>query len=887
MSAGPTSRLMDAVARLVYRLLLLRYPRRLRRVYGREMEDTLLRLLDEARRQRGLRGWVIVWLRILEETVRPLPGPVQASQASTRPARAIRSPVSILRHIPVDVEGAARTLRRTPGFTALVVGILGVAVAFNTSAFAVVQAYLLRPLPYPDADRIVTVSPATSAVGWKNSEDVFEKAVSWDLDGFTLVGGGPADIVLGAWVSPDFFDVLGIHPILGRTFNDDAADARAAVISHDVWMRRFGGDAGVVGRTLNLYPSGGRAGELYSFTVVGVLPADFWYLNGYTDVLVPRVSDGPVYMGRLRSDVPPERAAAILTERAAATGTAQGNASFRIRVRPLRAAYTATVRRRLEVVQATALLVLLVACANAALLLLLRAEARKRETGIRRALGAGGARLALQSVTEGLLLAALAGGLGLVLSTGFLAALGDLVVARLGGSLPGGAAALHVSGGVILVTSGLCALVGIAFGSVPLWTTLRGRTARLLGGNGRGGTASVSSGRTRAALVATEVALSLTVLTGGALMVRSSLHLERTRLGFRPEGLTAFTVGLTSEGSRDLPHRIAFFEALAREISDAHGVTSVGLVRGAPFDARLVTRAVETDDGGAATLPEVVPQVVSPGYFSTLGLTPSRGRLITDEDDAGTTPVAVVSESLARLVWPGTSPVGRRIRFSAWRMPEQTETPGRWFTVVGVVPDVVDGVEGARPTMYVPFKQAPLGWMALVTRSRPGASVPVRDVRAALTRLDPDVPIYAHRSLTEAVSRARAPARFFAGLLGGFAAFALLLAVLGLYGVAAYAARLRRRDVAVRMALGARRTAVEGLFMRRSLAVVAVGLAVGAVGGQLLGRQLNGQLYGVSGGDPLTAAGVAALLLVTAVIAVWVPARRAARTDPALVLREE
>jgi len=898
VSSEPTLRTVDAVARFVYRLLLLRYPRRLRRAYGREMQDAFLRLLHETWRERGLRGWAGVWLRVLGETARPLPGAIPVSRGRSPVVEggigvpvvwSSRPTAGVFGRIALDVTAAARTLRRAPGFTALVVGILGVAVAFNASVFAVVQAYILRPLPYPDAGRIVTVSPATAAVGWRNSGDVFEKAVSWNLDGFTLVGGRPADVVLGSWVSPDFFDVLGVRAVLGRTFTRDDADtnARVAVISHDVWVRRFGGDAGVVGRTLNVYPSGGRAGELYSFRVVGVLPGDFWYLNGYTDVLVPLASDGPVYLGRLRPDVPPQRAAAILTERARATGGRDGDPSYRIRVRSLRETFTATVRRRLAVIQAAALLVLLVACANAALLLLLRAEARKREMGMRRALGAGGTRLALQSVVEGLLMAALAGALGLALSAGALSGLGEVVVARLGRSLPGGAGALHVSGWVILLTSGLCAVVGIAFGSVPLWTVLQGDTVRLLGGGGRGGTAAVRTGRTRSALVAAELALSLTLLTGGALLVRSSLHLERIRLGFRPDGLTAFTVGLTSGGSRDLSHRIAFFEGLAREISTGDGVTAVGLARAAPFDGRLVTRAVETGGGGGSSLPEVVPQVVSPGYFATLGLNSIHGRLLTDEDDAGTTPVAVVSERLVRRVWPGVSPLGRRIRFSAWRMPEQTETPGRWFTVVGVVPDVVDGVEGTRPTLYVPFRQAPLGWMVLVTRSRPGALLPTRDVRTVLARMDPEVPIYAHQGLAEAVSRARAPARFFAGLLGGFSAFALLLAVLGLYGVAAYATRLGRRDVAVRMALGAQRAVVQGLFVRRFLVVVFVGLAVGAVGGQVLGHQLDGELYGVSGNDPVAAGGVAVVLALTALVAVWLPARRAAGTDPAVVLREE
>ncbi len=866
---------------LLYRLLLLRYPRRLRRAYGREMEADFLELLAERRRRAGLRGWVAAWTLAFAEALRPLPGPL----APTRRRRGVLPTLAV--RLRGDVGAAIRALRRSPGFTALAVAVLGTAIALNASVFAVIQAYLLRPLPFPDSDRIVQVHPATAVVGWRGSSDVFEKAASWRLDGFTLVGDGGPEVVLGAWVSPDFFDILGVHPALGRTLGPEDTSASVAVISYALWLERFGGNRSVVGNTLSLYPSERGAATLRTFTIVGVLPRDFWYLNGYTDVLVPLPSDGPVYMGRLRANVPPGRAEEILTDRARGEG-AQSPTS-RIRVRPIREVYTATIHRRLTVLQVAALLVLLVACGNAGLLLLLRGEGRKLEMGIRRALGAGGSRLAVQIVSEALILALLAGFVGLVLAHGALSTLGSVVIARLGRSLPGGAAALHLDGWAVLATSATCAVGGIAFGSLPLWTALRRDPANLAGSAGRRGTAPRRTGRVRAVLVAGEVALSLTLLTGGALMVRSALHIERIRLGFRPAGLAAFTVGLTSRGSDDLVRRVGFFEALMRGISQRHGVASVALARAAPFDGHLVTREVESHEAPPppGSLPEAVPQVVSQEYFRTMGMAAIRGRVFDDLDDAGGARVAVVSETLARRIWPMESAVGRRIRFSAWRMPEQTETPGRWLTVVGVVPDVVDGVEGARPTVYVPFRQAPLAWMVLVVRTGPRAVDLTKAVQSTLHGLDPDVPVYSHRTLTRAVAQARAPARFFAGLLGTFSGFALLLAVMGMYGVSAYAARLKRREVAVRMALGARRESVERLFVRRGMGVVAIGLAAGALGGQVLGRQLNGQLYGVSGNDAVTAVGVAALLVLASLLAAWIPARRAARADPSRILREE
>ena len=798
-----------------------------------------------------------------------------------------------MRALADDFRAAWRSLRRRPRFTLLLVGVLGIGIALNASIFAVVDAYLLRPLPYPDADRLVEVRPATSAVGWTNSGDVFEKAVSWDLDAFTLVGDAGPEIVLGARVTPDFFDVYGVSPVLGRAFRaEEGGDAGipVAVISHALWTRRFGADPGVLGRTIRAYPAD-EGGGVESLTIVGVLPSDFWYLNGYTDVLTPLREPAPLYVGRLRKDVPPERAGAVLAARARDSG-AIGPDEEDVRVRPLQDAYTASIRPQLLALQGAAFLVLLAAGASASLLLLVRASGRTREMSVRRALGAGGGRLATHLFGEAVLLAASAGALGVLVGRGGLGALGAVIEVRLGRGVPGGAAALDLDAPVILAVVAVVALVAFVLGAVSLSMAARRSLAGGVGGSGRGSSGTVGAGRVRAALVATQVALCVVLLGGGALLVRSALHVEALRMGFDPVRLEAYTVGLTTEAADDPVERAAFFESVLQRASELPGVTSAGLLRAVPFTGALVSRRVEVEGRRApGSLPEVVPQIVSSGAFGVLGVESLEGRAFTPEDGPGTTPVTVVSASLASAIardGGATDPaVGARIRFTAWTMPAMEEETGPWMTVVGVVPDVADGIGGARPTLYVPYAQAPSAWMDLLIRRRPGSPHLAEEVRAIVRDLDENTPLYEEIDVPAAVRRARAPSRFFAALLGSFALFSLGLALVGLYGVAAYAAGQRRRDLAVRIALGASRGSVEWLFVRGAVLTVGAGLGVGLLGARALGAALGGQLHGVGAHDPATLLAVAAGVAVTALVAVWIPARRAARLEVSRVLRDE
>ncbi|HZD03330.1 MAG TPA: FtsX-like permease family protein, partial [Longimicrobiales bacterium] len=339
-------------------------------------------------------------------------------------------------------------------------------------------------------------------------------------------------------------------------------------------------------------------------------------------------------------------------------------------------------RPRLLALQVAALLVLLTACANAGLLLLLRASGRGREMGVRRALGAGTGRLAMQLFGEGAILALLSGLVGIALGQGALTALGSVVEARIGRSVPGGTAALHLDGMVLATVAGLGALMTVAFGAAPLWAASRQGLARWIPGGGRGATEARGTHRARGMLVAVEIALSLTLLSGGALMVRSALHLQSVELGFSPTRLEAYSVGFTSRGAGDPQRRIDFFRALEERTSELSGVESAALARSAPLTGQLTTRRIEVEGApSAAHLPEAVPQIVSPGFFRALGTAVVRGRSFTPDDGPGTTPVAVVSASLASTLRPdGGDPLGARIRFPAWTMPEMAEEPGPWLT---------------------------------------------------------------------------------------------------------------------------------------------------------------------------------------------------------------
>jgi putative ABC transport system permease protein len=862
----------------LYRILLLRFPADMRRAYGEDMVALFAQRIERRVRTEGLSGFAAAWWGTLRDLARPLPGPVGGASSGGGSHGALE-----------DLRFALRSLLREPRFSVLVVGVLGVGIALSTIAFAVLNAYVLRPLPFPEADRLVSVRGG-DAISWTEVDDVFELAASWDLDVFTLLGDGPPQMAPGAWVTPAFLEMYGVRPALGRSFRPEEVGrdgAPVAMISHALWQGRFGGDPDVIGRGVSAFTSD-RPDHAELFTIVGVLPADFWYLNEYTDVLAPIRSDRAVYTGRLRRVIPLERAETVLTEIATRRMEAVPP-DFRVELVPLQELHVASVRPTLLVLQAAALLVLLIGCANAAVLLLVRSTRRERELGVRRALGASSGRLARQVVLEGVLVAGSATILGVALAAVALEVGRTTVEARLGRSVPGGAEALAIDANVLLAAAALASVVGLVFGAVPLLTSLRRNAAATLVEGRRGGTESRARQRARGVMVAAEVALSLALLTGAGLMVRSALNLQRRDLGFDSARVVHAQIGLREASYPDPADRVEAFTTIAERLRALPGVESVGLASSALFSTRFGPWATEGRVGDEVTSGQAIRWTVDERYFDALGIDVVRGRGFSEDDGPGSGRVAVVSETLARDLFGEADPVGRGVRVPPFVMAGQPRPdPGPWLEIVGVVSDVARDVGGpAVGDVYAPLRQASPLWTSLLVRHRPGVASMLPEVERTVHAVDPDVPVASAFRLDEVVEEAMQPTRYVAGLLTGFSAFALLLAILGLYGVISYAARQRKRDVAIRMALGADGGSVTALFVRQGLLVVSVGIVAGTVGGFVLGRALESHLHGIEPGDPTTHALLAGLLAVTALIAVWLPARGAANADPMGVLREE
>jgi putative ABC transport system permease protein len=556
-------------------------------------------------------------------------------------------------------------------------------------------------------------------------------------------------------------------------------------------------------------------------------------------------------------------------------------------VRSVHETYVEQVRPSLIALAGAVALVLAIACGNAAVLLLVRASARTREFTIRAALGAGRARIARQLVAEGLVLAAAATATGLFLGWLLLRLLAGVVPRFLGTPVPGGSAALSIDGGVALIVTAICAAAGLCFGLAPLATAARRNLAGTLIEGGRG-TDGVARQRLRSALVSLELALSLALLIGAGLLVRSAGHLQQRELGFTADNVIAFDLSLRQNRYPDPAARVAAYQRMLERIeSDVHGM-GAALASFAPF-SRVGADPVETpeqpvyDDGNA---PTATVRVVSPSFFDLLEVPLVAGRVFSDLDGAGAEAVAIVSRDLAERLWPNANAVGQRVRAASLRPGAQ---PQPWRTVVGVSGEVVKTLtELNPPDLYIPMAQAGPVLTELIVRDRvPLTAVRIDAVRRAIWTIEPEVPLNLVRDLSEDVRTALLPARFLAAVLGSFAVFAVILATFGLYGVIAYTVNRRRREIALRMALGATAPRVVRLFVHQGLPLVLIGIVAGLIAGFALSRVLAAQLHGVSPADPVTWAVVTAILTIAAVLASAIPALRATRRHPMRILREE
>ena len=807
-----------------------------------------------------------------------------------------------------DLAFAARTLRRAPAVALTAVLMLALGIGATATIFGALYAVVLRPLPFPDQDRMVVVaetwhgrrggSAAGTIAAWGREAKTFSGVAPVRFASFNLADEQAPERVVGARVGDGFFRVFGMRPALGRFFlaeEDRPGRSQVVVLSHRLWTRRFGADPRVVGRTVRL--SGAP------HTVVGVAPAWADYTDGTEELWVPlaltsaQLADFGEHslraFGRLRPGVSLEQAAA---EVEAVTRRVVERAPRFMRGRSARVERVADVevedfRPRLLTLFGAVVLVLLIACGNVANLLLARGVTRGREVAVRAALGAGRGRIIRQMLAEALAIALAGAALGLGLAyvgLKLLVAHGPEGVPRL--------ADARVDGAVLLCALGLAVASSLLAGLVPALRASRPGLYAALREGGRGVRQGGTRDRVRATLVVGEVALALTLLVGAGLLVRSARALERVDPGFEPRGVLAARVTLPRADYADPERAKRAFARMAEELASRPGVAAAAAATAIPLGVGGGSNGLFAD--GRAETPENMVDagrvIVTPDYFATMRVRLRRGRLLTDRDVAGAPRVAVVSETLARRLWPGQDPVGRR--FSCC----EGDTPARWKEVVGVVADVRSrGLgEESPPEFYLPAEQAPAaawewngynGWV-VARGAGPAAADPASlgtAVRGAVGAVDRTVPVFSVATMPERLRTSLAEERFNTLLLGALGAAGLALAAAGVYSVLAYFAGQRRQEIGVRVTLGATARDVIVLVARQGLGLVLAGVAVGAVGALAATRVLGGVLFGVTPRDPLTFAAVAALLVAVGGAASLIPARRATRIQAAVVLRDD
>jgi len=777
---------------------------------------------------------------------------------------------------------AARTLLKARGFTAVVILTLTIGIALATSIIAIVNSYVLRSLPYPAANRLYNIRYAEAGqsqprglanLDWQSLSDVIEHPLSWDLDVFYLSGGDHPESAPGAWVTPGFMQGTGVETEIGRVFNEGefrTGSPQVALISHPLWRDRFGSDPAILGKQFQAYVSD-RPDEAETFTIIGVLPAKFWHVNPYTQVFAPLRAPNYPYMVRLRAGVPTSEA-----ERRIGSLVRDGipgvPAAWQPRLVSVHEDYVRNVRPILSVVTAAGGIVLLIACANVAFLILIRANRQQKDIAIRFALGAGQGRVARMLITESLLLCVTSLVLGTALAAMILNGLAPVIQQQLGRPVPGGVAALSVDPGVVAMAGVLMAFIACALTLAPLLASRRQSLVTSMRRGKQSGAEGVGGRRARSALIVLEVAGSLALLVGCGLMIRTLVHELDSDLGLNPDQVIAGAIALRERSYPDEASRLSFYDRLLDALNRTPGIESAAMANW-PILSVQPPRRLEGANSSIIG--------VSPAYFKTLAVELKEGRVIEQSDRVGSELVAVVSETLARRLWPAGA-VGQSVRLLT---DDESAVQRR---VVGVVEDVRQSPTDADlADLYVPLLQAPGRFSSVYVRTTISAAAWLPMMRSVLKIIDPEVTVSGVRDVNVIVGEHFARPRFLASMLLAFAAFALMLALIGIYGVIAYSVKQREHEIAVRMAVGASSAAVTRLFMREGTIVILAGVAVGAFGASLIGRMLETQLFGVRALDPATTIAMALFIAIVGCLAMWWPARRAAATDPIIALREE
>jgi putative ABC transport system permease protein len=804
----------------------------------------------------------------------------------------------VLSNIAADLRYGLRLLRQSPLFSAIAVIALALGIGANTAIFSTVDTLILRALPYRNPDSVVVVWEDATFAGfpkntpapgnfyeWKARNTVFTDMACTRGAIANLTVDGPPEQVLGRRVTHNFFDVLGVQPLLGRAFTEeeDRTNPNLVLISHRLWQRRYNGDPGVVNRTITM--------NGLKYIILGVMPRDFVFLNREMDYWTPvhftpaEAADHDSHylnvVARLKPGVAVERARKEMSTIASQLAAQfPSNRSVGAVVVPVREELLGKTRTAILVLMGAAGCVLLIACANLAGLLLARAVARQRELAVRAALGAGRSRLIAQLITEGLLLSLIGGLLGLLVARGGMTVLAKL--APRGFSDPG-AAQLNAS--LLLFTLGLSLLTGVLFSIVPAIQTARTSLNDALRQGGRGGVGGRRT-TTRDALIVLEVAMALVLLTGAGLMLKTMVKLHGIDVGFRPDHLLTLRTTLPGQVYSDPARRVAFFDRVLEAVRALPGVENAAYNSQLPFQSIGNTQGyrVEGRQFTPGEASDALLRVGTNDYLETLDVKLIEGRLPDARDGANAPPVIVINETFAKRWWPKESALGHRIRMSS-------RTPV-WRTVIGVVRDVRErGYEVAlKAGVYIPFVQFADTWAqpeSLVVRTKNDPTSIISAVRRIITSVDPQQPIVDVRTMEETLDRTIEDRQQSMTLFGAFAALALLLASIGIYGVLSYAVTQRRREIGVRMALGATSRSVVGMVVGRGLLLTGAGLAIGLIGAALGTRAMKTMLYGVDAIDPSTFAAVSVLLCAIAALACWAPALRASRVDPIVVLRDE
>jgi len=803
-----------------------------------------------------------------------------------------------------DLRYAIRTLLKQPVFTLVAVATLALGIGANTAIFSLLYQTLLRPLPYAEADRLVFVWNTYPLMGLPQASvsipdyldrraqaPAVEDATLFHSGDFNLAAEGRPERVRGLVATPTFFSTFGRAPVLGRGFTEGEATPgqdKVVVLTHGLWTARFGADPGLVGREIRLN------GEPYE--VVGVLPADFEMPSRDVQLVVPfaftpaQMSDqerGREFSAMVARLAPgatiDELNAQMKTivdrnlERLPSSRTFVETSGFTGYAVGVREQMVGEVRTPVLVLQASVLVVLLIACANVANLLLMRATGRYRELAIRTTLGAGHWRLVRQLLTEGLVLA-LAGGLaGLALGVAGLRGLVALTADR----LPAMAGA-SLDPAVLAFTLGLTLATGLVFGLVPGVAAARGNTSEMLKDDSARGSAGRGTGVTRATLVVAETALALMLLVGAGLLVKSFAHLQDVDPGFAPDNVLTAQIGLPAARYPDAAARGAFWSRLVDRVSALPGVTAVGLTSNVPFNGRVSSGSysiVGYTPGPNEARPHGRQEVVGGDYFAVMRIPLVAGRVFTAGDTGDAPPVVVIDQYLADRYFAGRDPLGQQISRGG-------PTP---FTIVGVVGTInaIDlGEPVAKERIYYPVAQTPLAGMGLVVRTAVDPFSLVAQVRAAVEAIDPEQPIYDVRSMDQWMARSLEGRRTPMLLLALFGLVALALSAIGIYGVLAFAVAQRARELGIRQALGADRRAILALVLGQGLRTAGLGVAIGLAGALALTQYLQSLLFGVEVRDVAVFGWVTTLLLAVAVLACTVPARRATRIEPVEALRE-